>query len=108
MTRGGIVVHRELKRILAKAKLGLALTDDEKRTCATAREIIETIADEIRRTSQMKQELNGLCRDCPILNICRKEGYVGDCGDDERTRREMVREASYVSEQARGADYGNI
>ena len=41
------MVHRELKRILAKAKLGLALTGDEKRICATAFEIIETIADEI-------------------------------------------------------------
>lgn len=44
---GGIVVHRELKRILAKAKLGLALTAAEKRICATAFEIIETIAGEI-------------------------------------------------------------
>ena len=56
----------------------------------------------------MKQELNELCRECPILKICRKEGCVGDCGDDERARREMVRDASYASEQARGADYGNI
>ena len=59
------MVHRELKRILAKAKLGLALTAAEKRICATALEIIETIAGETDKED-------------------------------------------YASEQARGADYGNI
>ena len=53
-------------------------------------------------------ELDELCKDCPILSICQKNDCVGVCEGDDRSRREMIRDASYSDEQAHGADYGNI